>query len=79
MNKRPVPKLKTDDEIDNFINTTTKTSIKDKTKRVKKSLNLKKTIDDALRLESAKTRETQLYIMEVAIKEYLYKKGYKNI
>lgn len=47
--------------------------------RVKKSLKIKTKIDDALRLESATTREKQQDIMETAIREYLVKKGHKNI
>ncbi len=46
---------------------------------VKKSLVLKSSIDDALRLESAKTKIKQISIMEEAIAEFLRKKGYENI
>lgn len=85
---------KTDDALDSFINTApsitpTKEEIKPIQKvvsqkakeevKIKKSLILKKSIDDALRLESATTREKQIDIMEIAITQYLQNKGYKNI
>ena len=91
MSKRPIPTVKSDDELENFINETPqaqtpiKTTESIKTKKpmqdtyVKKSLVLKSSIDDALRLESAKTKIKQITIMEEAITEYLKKRGYENI
>ncbi len=46
---------------------------------VKKSLILKSSIDDALRLESAKTKIKQISIMQEAIADFLRKRGYENI
>lgn len=84
MTKRPIPKPKEDEALDNFINEssnekTVKQKIITEEEIVKKSLKIRKTIDDALRIESATTREKQQDIMEKAIKDYLANKGYKNI
>jgi hypothetical protein len=91
MSKRPIPTLKSDDALENFINETPQaqtqvnTAESTKTKKtmqdtyVKKSLVLKSSLDDALRLEAAKTKIKQITIMEEAITEYLKKKGYENI
>lgn len=92
-NKRPIPTVKSDAELENLkesfindINPKTQTNEintpqEQKTNPiyVKKSLVLKAILDDALRLESAKTKIKQITIMEEAIAEYLRKKGYENI
>ena len=46
---------------------------------VKKSLKIDINIDTALKLEAVHTRHTQEKIVEVALREYLKKKGHKNI
>lgn len=85
MSKRPIPMPKKDEELESFINDTNATKQVHKEevnlhfKSVKKSLVLKETIDDALRLESAKTKIKQITIMETAIAEYLRNRGYENI
>ena len=91
MSKRPIPTPKTDDALDDFIKDspvekkqeqTIKSKIEKKVlveTKVKKSLKINENIDNALRLESATTREKQQDIIEKAIREYLVKKGYKNI
>lgn len=67
--RRPIPTVKNDAELENFINAVTlgKTKpeemhIKQKVSiiYVKKSLVLESILDDALRLESAKTRKKQI-------------------
>ncbi len=79
-NKRPIPTVKSDAELESFINEVhIIQEQKTNTDYVKKSLVLKSTLDDALRLESAKTKIKQITIMEEAIAEYLRKKGYENI
>ena len=89
--KRPVPTPKADSELDNFINEATSPKQEKASsaiqiqkqareeEKIRKSLVLSKRIDDALRLESATTREKQIDIMEKAIGQYLKKKGHKNI
>lgn len=46
---------------------------------VKKSLKIDINIDTALKLEAVHTRQTQEKIVEEALREYLKKKGHKNI
>jgi len=94
--KRPIPTIKIDNALDNFINDVpeikkekpTSPRVKkaieeaplqesmEKGLKVNKSLSLDKDVDDALRLEVAKTREPQIDIIQQALTEFLKKRGH---
>jgi len=91
MTKKPI--IKEDEELENFINgeenkekektkevkkADTKSKNEEKT-RVKKSMEIRIKIDNALKQESLNTRQNQYIVVDKALTEYLKKRGHKDL